>query len=110
MQDASSSPIVAEAVERLRALYGERLAAVALRAPAPGPDEFDDMDMEFIVVLRGQFRRFEEIRALSIIASDLGIEHGLAITAMPVSPDEFRDPWSMGPVHGQEISEAILVA
>lgn len=101
---------MAEAVERLRALYGERLVGVGLRAPARGPDAFDDLDMEFIVVLSGQFRRFDEIRKLSAVASDLGIEHGLAISVLPVSPAEFGDPWSMGPVHGREIAESVLVA
>ncbi len=110
MQDASSSPIVAEAVERLRALYGGRLRAVAVRSPAPGPDQFDDLDMEFIAVLEGEFRRFDELRAVSVIASDLGIEHGVGIAVIPISQEEFPDPWSMGPVHGHEISEAILVA
>jgi len=110
MQDASSSPVVSEAVERLRALYGERLRAVAVRLPAPGPLPEDDADLELIAVLDDVADRAIEIHQLAGVVSDLGIEHTLYILATPVTEAEFAHPDETSGLLRMSLRDAVRVA
>jgi len=88
--------IVDEAVARLRALYGERLVAV-YQCPEPlYADDDEAADMEFIVVLRGPVDRWHEVKSLSAIASDIGLEHTLVIFFFPFGEAEIeRGGWQV---------------
>ena len=110
MQDASSSPIVTEAIERLRALYGERLRGVAVRMPAPGPTPEDDADMELIAVLDHISNRWAEIHEMSAVASELGLAHTLLVLPTPVTEAEFTHPQDVGGLLRFSLIEAVRVA
>lgn len=109
MHQEAVSPLVRDAIAMLREHYGDRLLHLAVRAPAPGPEEMDDMDVELIVVLGGQFERWREIIAMGPVAGALGLGYDIAISLLPVSPDEYANPELLGPVTGGDVAEAVGV-
>jgi len=103
------SPLVRDAIALLREQYGDRLLHLAVRAPAPGPEEMDDMDVELIVVLEEPFEWSSEVIAMGPTAGAIGLKYNLACSLMPVTLEQYENPDLLGPVTGGEVAEAVGV-
>lgn len=92
----------------LAMLYGDRLQQVLLFgswAREDGPGEYD---LELIVVLTDLHSPWEELRRMDELLWRHAARSGLAITAVPVSPEELAAPRT--PQLIRATSEAVLVA
>lgn len=112
MQQPSSAgmgQVVNEVVSRLRAFYGERLRSVLLRYPAPGVHPEEGWDLEFFAAIEGHFQRSAELSNLALIASEVGLEHTLAIGMHPLTLQQLEDPDLLGPFFALDVREAVRV-
>ncbi|HEV7468151.1 MAG TPA: nucleotidyltransferase domain-containing protein, partial [Pseudonocardia sp.] len=92
----------------LALLYGDRLQQVLLfgswaRSDAPG-----EFDLELIVVLADLRSPWEELHRMDELLWRHTERSGLAITAVPVGPDEMAAPST--PLLVRAAAEAVLVA
>jgi hypothetical protein len=55
-------------------------------------DPEDDVDMELLVILRGQVRLADEIFRVSELGSELDLDYGTFVPITPVGEDEFAHP------------------
>ena len=93
---ASTPPHVraalAEAKARLQALYGDRLARVVLYGSYARGDARPDSDVDLIVVLRGEYEPYAELRhRLSPLSVDLLDRHNAWVSLQPFSEGETSD-------------------
>jgi len=97
----------------LAMLYGNRLRQVLLfgswargdRAPGEAPGEFD---LQLLVVLADLRSPWEELHRMDEVLWRHSERSGLAVTALPVSPQELAAPST--PVLRRAVAEAALVA
>lgn len=109
MHQEAVSPLVRDAIAMLREHYGDRLLHLAVRAPVPGAEEFDDLDVSVIVVLDGTFNWGQEVIAMGPIAGAISLKYNLVCSLMPVTLDEYQNPDRLGPVAGYDVAEAVGV-
>ena len=79
---------IAEAKARLEALYGDRLDRVVLYGSRARGDARPDSDVDLLVVLRGDYEPYAELRPLSAVRLDLSIQFGLDVSLQPYGADE----------------------
>ena len=80
-----------EAKARLEALYGERLDRVVLYGSHARGDARPDSDVDLLVVLRGSYEPYAEIRQTGAIRLDLSLRHGVDVAMQPYSTVEVAD-------------------
>jgi predicted nucleotidyltransferase len=88
--DVSSADIAPHAAEGLRELYGDRLSDVVLFGSYARREADSDSDIDLLVVLRGSVNPWEELRRLDDVLWQLSFEHGVTISALPVSEEQWR--------------------
>ena len=79
---------IAEAKGRLEALYGDRLDRVILYGSRARGDARPDSDVDLLVVLRGAYEPYPEIRRTSMIRLEVGMRHDVALSLQPYNTEE----------------------
>ncbi len=87
-------PILDALHDRLKTLYGDRFRGLyvfgSYARPDAGIELPVDSDLDVAVLLSEMEDRYREIEAISEIAYDLSLEHGLSVSLTPLREDEFR--------------------
>jgi predicted nucleotidyltransferase len=83
--------ILSELKARLVELYGERLERLVLFGSQARGDAEPDSDIDVLVVLRGEVRRYEESQRISELRADLSLRHGTVVSCMFVSIGEYTE-------------------
>ena len=87
-------PLLSELKRRLQALYGDRLDRLVLYGSQARGDTHAESDVDVLVVLHGPVNPGREIRRMSDVCFQLGMEHETLISAHPVSSSEYPNPTS----------------
>jgi predicted nucleotidyltransferase len=90
MQDISAA--LDECTEALRHLYGDRLHKVILFGSRARGDGTDDSDVDLAVVLDGPVAPFEGLKRIVTAFVDIGLEHYLDLSPVPLSTSEWDEP------------------
>jgi predicted nucleotidyltransferase len=80
-----------EAKARLEALYGDRLDRVVLYGSYARGDAREDSDVDLLVVLRGDYEPYAEIKRTAALRLDLSLRHGVDVSMQPYSAAEVAD-------------------
>ena len=80
-----------EAKARLEALYGDRLARVILYGSYARGDARPDSDVDVLVVLRGEYEPYAEIKRMGVPLYDVALRYDLALSAQPYRVEEVAD-------------------
>lgn len=83
---------LAEAKARLVARYGDRLDRLILYGSHARGEAHDESDVDVLVVLRGEFDVYEELRGLSQLRLDLSLEHQVDCSLQPYSVEDVARP------------------
>lgn len=86
----SRSDVASHAAEGLRGLYGDRLSDVVLFGSYARGEADSDSDIDLLVVLQGSVDPWEELRCLDDLLWQLSFEHGVTVSALPVSEEQWR--------------------
>lgn len=76
--------------QRLRALYGERLARVVLFGSVARGEDTPYSDVDVLVVLRGPVDRYAESALLAYITDELMARYAELIAPIVLSEEEYR--------------------
>jgi len=100
------TPIVHDFKSALEKLYGERLQDVVLYGSYARGDYDDESDIDLLVVLNdNKINTITEIFTLSDLTLQAILQHGKAISALPVSSQRYRS--SSMPVYQNARREGI---
>jgi predicted nucleotidyltransferase len=82
-------------VEQLRGAvaeaYGQRLRRIVLYGSWARGEATEESDIDVLVVLEEPLAYDDELRRLSRIATSLTIEHGVYVSAQPISARDFEE-------------------
>jgi predicted nucleotidyltransferase len=82
-------------VEQLRGAvaeaYGQRLRRIVLYGSWARGEATEESDIDVLVVLEEPLAYDDELRRLSTIATSLTIEHGVYVSAQPISAHDFEE-------------------
>lgn len=84
------SALVAELRGGLEELYGSRLERVVLFGSQARGDATPESDVDVLVVLHGEVRPGEEIERTGPLVSGQALKHGVSISRVFVSAEQFR--------------------
>jgi uncharacterized protein len=76
-------PVLQEAVEAVRAHYGDRVESIVLFGSRARGDHGPESDYDIAVYLRNLDDYWGEVRSLALISHDLMLRHGVEVVAMP---------------------------
>ena len=82
---------LAEAKARLVELYGDRLDRVVLYGSYARGDARPDSDVDVLVVLRGEYQAYAEIKRSGRPLYDISLRYDLALSAQPYGVEEVAD-------------------
>ena len=88
---ASLRIALAEARQRLAALYGERLRRVVLFGSQARGDARPESDVDVLVVLEGPFNLYEETKRLAWLGIDLFERYRLDFSFKPYAETDYED-------------------
>lgn len=74
----------------LEDLYGDRLVELVLYGSQARGDTHEESDVDVLVVLDGRVTPGTEIRRMSDLLFQIGMDHEVYISALPVSRAEYR--------------------
>jgi uncharacterized protein len=75
----------ADFVELMKRHYGERLAKVVLYGSYARGDFHEESDIDFLVVLKNEFKRTIEINKIVELVADLMLQKNKVISVQPLS-------------------------
>ncbi len=84
--------VAERAAAELRALYGDRLARVLLLGSQARDDVESESDIDLLVVLREMDSAWDEMRRMDDLLWRLSAKHGVTLSALPVTVDQFEHP------------------
>jgi hypothetical protein len=73
-------------------LYGDRLAQVLLYGSQARGDLGPESDIDLLMVLRDMDSPWDELRRMDDLLWRLSLEHGVTLSALPVTVDQFEHP------------------
>ena len=79
---------IAEVRARLEALYGDRLARVVLYGSYARGEAGPDSDVDLLVVLRGPYNAYREIRRTGLLRLEVELTYGVDLSLQPYSEKE----------------------
>lgn len=79
---------LAELKSRLLEMYGERLDRLVLYGSHSRGDARADSDVDVLVVLRGEYEPYSEIRRMGPIRLEVEIGHDVVLSLQPYSVEE----------------------
>jgi predicted nucleotidyltransferase len=101
-------PIVRDFKTALLHLYGERLREVILYGSYARGDYNEESDIDIMVILNDQnVNTIDEVFSLSDLTLHAILQHGKAISALPVSSQKYHN--SLMPVYQEARREGITV-
>ena len=80
-----------EARESLHQMYGARLQRLVVFGSQAREEAHEDSDIDLLVVLDGPIDPLQEARRTSGLVIDVAIHHGVALSLVHLSADEFAD-------------------
>ena len=83
--------ISAQLKKDLQALYGERLTGLVLFGSYARGEPSIESDIDFLLILNGDFDTWEEIKRAGGIVSELSLRYGITVSLIPISNNEFQD-------------------
>jgi predicted nucleotidyltransferase len=75
--------------EALEKLYGTRLKNVILYGSWARGDATEDSDIDLLIILEGKVIPGKEIDRMIDIITELNLKHGVLISVVPVSEEEY---------------------
>ena len=75
---------------RLKAHYGDRLAAVVLYGSEARGEATPDSDIDLLVLLHGPFERLKELRAIVDVLYPLQLESNRLLSARPAAVKDYE--------------------
>ena len=81
-----------EARAELERLYGDRLVKVILYGSHARGEAHQESDVDVLVVLRGDFRVYDEIKRTSAIVMAASLRHETALSLVLFSEHQFYNP------------------
>ena len=94
LSDSTPPPVrsaLAEAKDRLVALYGDRLDRVVLYGSYARGDAHPGSDVDVLVVLRGAYEPYSELRRMGAMRLEIEIRHDVSLSLQPYSVAEVAD-------------------
>jgi uncharacterized protein len=73
----------------LEPLYADRLANIVLYGSQARGDATEESDIDVLLVLRGKFRRADEMKRTSQLIADLSLKYDTLISRQFVSEDDY---------------------
>jgi predicted nucleotidyltransferase len=92
MTDPVADPILKRFREAVVALYGDRLERAVLYGSRARGDSRPDSDYDIAVFLRDMPDRWEDMKRLADLGTDILIETGEFIHALPYQSETYTDP------------------
>lgn len=86
----SIQPILNTLREALRLRYGDRLVQVVLYGSWARGEATGESDIDVMVVLKAPVRPVQEIGRMGDLLTDLLLEHGVLVSAHPISEEDFE--------------------
>jgi predicted nucleotidyltransferase len=87
---ADIQPLLRALRAELEALYGDRLADLVLYGSYARGEAHEASDVDVLVVLEGEVQPGREIRRMSEVGFEVGLDHGQYVSLLPVSKEAFR--------------------
>ena len=84
--------MLAEAREQLGVLYGDRLVAVVLFGSQARGEARAESDVDLIVVLRGPFHIYDEVKRTSPLVMEMLLTRGMSLSLVFVPEERYHDP------------------
>jgi predicted nucleotidyltransferase len=81
--------IVREFREELEELYGARLKSIILYGSWARGDATEDSDIDLLIILEGKIAPGKEIDRMIDIITELNLKHGVLISVVPVSEEDY---------------------
>ena len=81
-----------EVKQALERLYGDRLVRVVLFGSHARGEARSASDVDVLVVLHGPVDPFAEAYCLGAIMLDASLQHGLALSLLPIAETRYEDP------------------
>ena len=82
-----------EAKTELERLYGDRLVKIVLYGSHVRGEAHQESDVDVLVVLRGEFRVYDEIKRTGEIVSKALLKHHELLALLPFAEEQFHNPW-----------------
>lgn len=88
---ANIQPLLADLRAALEDLYGDRLVRLVLYGSHARGEAHDASDIDVLVVLKGPVQPGREIRRMSRVRTQIGLEYESAVSLLPVSEADYRN-------------------
>ena len=88
--DTDLKTVLPDLKQALRDTYGDRLARLILFGSQARGQAGPESDVDVAVLLDGEIKPSREIDRLGYILADLNLRHGLLISVLPLSAQQFE--------------------